>query len=245
VVERIEGRMEDIIQFKYVFLVLKKRWKLISITTILITFLTAVYCIFFITPVYEAETELLASETDPNTGQFAGDIETSILLIDTYQIIIKSPAILDKVAKKLGTGTKREDLSSKIEVKKINHSQVFTIAVQDSDPNRAALIANLVTETFLEETKVIFGNNNVKILTPASISNHGEPIKPNIKLITLITFFLVLLLVLTLAFIIEVMNVKFQNINEVYETMNIKVIGHITHFDAFIINEKDHKDGDK
>ncbi|OZM57488.1 hypothetical protein CIB95_08520 [Lottiidibacillus patelloidae] len=235
--------MEEIIQFKYILLVLKKRWKLVSLTTILFTFCTALYCIFFITPIYEAETELLASETDPVTGQFAGDIETSILLIDTYQIIIKSPAILDKVAKKLGNQTTRSELSEKVDVKKINHSQVFTIAVQDTDPNRAALIANLVTETFLEETEIIFGNKNVKILTPASISNHGEPIKPNIKLITLITFFLVLLLVLTFAFIIEVLNVKFQNINEVYEDMNIKVIGHISHFDAFIINEKD-KEGE-
>ena len=139
---------------------LKNNIKVISITTILITIVVAIYTFFFITPMYQSSTDIFVTQSsEENISVTQQDINTSISLINTYGDIIKKDFILGPVIEELdlplSTGTLRENLN----VQTSGDSQVFSIVVQDENPYQAADIANTTTEIFQEKIYDIYTFN--------------------------------------------------------------------------------------
>src|SRR5699024_12321636 len=107
---------------------------------------------------------------------------TNVQLIETYSLIIKSPAILDIVAERLNDQYTVSQFNGKISVNRVERSQVIDIKVQDKCPNVAATIANETAKVFQEEIVELMSVDNVKILYPAEISEKQTHEKPNQKL---------------------------------------------------------------
>jgi capsular polysaccharide biosynthesis protein len=236
--------MEDVIPFRYFLDVFKKRIKLILFMTIISTLLVSLYSMYFIAPVYEARTELLVNESGDRQLS-ADEIEASILLIDTYSLIIKSPRIMEMVSEKIATGDTVQALSNKIEIQKNSNTQIFSIVARGSDPNQAAFLANTVAETFTQEIGNLIKNSKVSILTPAKVIGNPLPVSPNIPLIAIITLFIFFTISVFLAFFLEKTNEKFQNDQEITEALSISVVGNIKNFTSFKMVENDTKRGEK
>ena len=159
---------------------LKNNIKVISISTLLITIVVAIYTFFFITPMYQSSTDIFVTQTsERNISVSQQDINTSISLINTYGDIIKKDFILEPVIEELDlpitTGALRENLN----VQTSENSQVFSVVVQDENPFRAADIANTTTEIFQEKIYDIMNVDNVTILTAGTPNtNPASPNKP-------------------------------------------------------------------
>ena len=105
-------------------------------------------------------------------------VQTNLQLINTYNVIIKSPAILDKVADQLGNDLTAAQLNEKITVASEQDSQVVNVTVQDPDPQMAANIANTTAEVFQKEIVNLMNIDNVNILAKANIGENPSPVKP-------------------------------------------------------------------
>ena len=105
-------------------------------------------------------------------------VQTNLQLINTYNVIIKSPAILDKVAQQLGTDLTAAQLNEKITVASEADSQVVNVTVQDPDPQMAANIANTTAEVFQKEIVNLMNIDNVNILAKANMGENPSPVKP-------------------------------------------------------------------
>ncbi|WP_367407687.1 YveK family protein [Peribacillus frigoritolerans] len=114
-----------------IFKTLKKRWKLIRPLTF--------------------STQILVNQKENQLDSI--QIKSNIDMINTYSVIIKSPAILGKVIGELDLGQSVDQLSEKITINSQENSQVFSLTVQDSNPTKAVEIANTVSETFQKEIK--------------------------------------------------------------------------------------------
>src|SRR5690606_35655337 len=97
---------------------------------------------------------------------------------NTYNVIIKSPRILDIVIDQLDLNMSAGQLMSKISVQSERNSQVVNVSVQDPDPTQAVLIANTVAEVFQTEIVELMNVDNVNILTRAEMSENATPVKP-------------------------------------------------------------------
>lgn len=85
----------------YFQIVRKRLWMIVSIV-IVVSILAGIYSLFIKNPVYEASTKIIVNQTPTQStvGQLdLNQINTNIQLINTYKEIIKTPAILDVVAK--------------------------------------------------------------------------------------------------------------------------------------------------
>ena len=51
-------------------------------------------------PEYEANTQVLVNQKEKNSELMAQEVQSNIQLVNTYSEILKSPRILDEVAKK-------------------------------------------------------------------------------------------------------------------------------------------------
>src|SRR5690606_21433407 len=101
----LEGDMEETISLKELFQTLKKRlWLIITITAIA-TATSGLVSFFLLTPIYQSSTQLLVNQTKTEQGFVdVNQIRSNIEIINTYNVIIKSPAILDKVSQQVGGG---------------------------------------------------------------------------------------------------------------------------------------------
>src|SRR5690625_4022528 len=137
--------MEETISLQEIIDILKKHLKLIVITTLLFIVVSALISYFYLTPIYQSSTQFIVNEQkrdgDTQLQIDSGTIRTNIELINTYNVIITSSAILDVVIDNLNLPYAAETLKKKITVASEQNSQVVTVTVKDPDPILATDIA--------------------------------------------------------------------------------------------------------
>jgi capsular polysaccharide biosynthesis protein len=95
--------MEETISLKELLETLKKRLLLIVSITVIAAIISGVVSYFVLTPIYQASTQILVNqkETKDQSLYNSNQVQTNLQLINTYNVIITSPAILDSVSKEL------------------------------------------------------------------------------------------------------------------------------------------------
>ncbi|MGN7401551.1 YveK family protein [Cytobacillus praedii] len=170
--------MEEAVSIKDIMKIMLKRWKLIIFITFLFTSITGVISFYFITPIYNASTQLLVNQRNSENQLDFTRLQSNVELINTYRLIIKSPIILDKVIEELKLEQSEGELYESINVKSFEGSQIILIEVENSSPDRAVKIANSIASNFQQEIKNIMSVDNVSILTKAKSKEEPLPIKP-------------------------------------------------------------------
>lgn len=220
--------MEETISLQDLFKTLRKRLVHIVSLTIIGALIAGVISFFLLTPIYEASTQILVNKNENEQQQQSfqtQEIQTNLQLINTYNVIIKSPAILSKVIENLDLNLTPSQLTEKITVASQNDSQVVNVTVQDENPAIAVEIANTTAEVFKDDIEVLMGYDNVHILSPAVLGENPAPVKPNKMLNTAIGAVLGLMIGLGLAFLLEYLDTTIKSEEDVEEILDLPIIG--------------------
>lgn len=221
--------MEETISLKELASVLKKRMKMILAITVLAALASGLVSYFYLTPEYQLSTQVLVNQTDNEQPMYnPSELQTNLQLINTYNVIMKSPVILEKVADNLALNLNADQLSSKITVDSENNSQVVNIRVRDTDPGIAADIANETARVFQIEIMEIMNVDNVSILSPASVKESTAPVSPNPPLNIAIAFVVGLMASVGLAFLLEYLDNTVKTEQDVEKHLGIPVLGSVT-----------------
>ncbi|WP_186667737.1 YveK family protein [Sporosarcina sp. BP05] len=218
--------MEETISLQDLVKTLKKRLILIISAVILAVTIAGVVSYLYLTPIYQVSTQILVNQEKSEQQQFnAQDIQTNLQLINTYYVIIKSPAILSKVIDSLDLNTTPAGLSSKITVNSAQNSQVLNISVQDPEPHVAVDIANTTAEVFQQEIQKLMNVDNVNILSPAVLSKYPSPIKPDPMLNMAIAAVIGLMLGVGIAFLLEYLDTTVKTEQDAEELLGLPILG--------------------
>ena len=221
--------MGETISIKELFQTLKKRIWLIALITIIAAIISAVISFFVLTPVYESKTQILVNQAKSDQQLYnATEVQTNIQLINTYNVIIKSPAILDKVKSELNLDRTVEDLNSQITVSSAKDSQVVEIIVQDPSPHVAARIANKTAEVFQTQISKIMNIDNVSVLSKAEVKGAVAPIKPQPLLNIAIAIVVGLMVGIGLSFLLEYLDNTLKTEQDIENLLELPVMGVIT-----------------
>lgn len=219
--------MEETISLQDIFKIIRKRLVHIISLTIIGALLAGVISFFLLTPIYQASTQILVNKQaqEQQTIQ-SQDIQTNLQLINTYNVIIKSPAILLKVIEQLDLNLTPAQLTEKISVASQNDSQVVNVSVQDENPAIAVEIANTTAEVFKNEIPDLMNiKNGVHILSPAILSENPTPVKPNKMLNIAIGAVIGLMIGLGLVFLLEYLDTTIKSEEDVEEILDLPIIG--------------------
>lgn len=228
--------MEETISLKELLETLKKRLLLIVSITVIAAIISGVVSYYFLTPIYQASTQFLVNQKiDPKKDEQSlynsNQVQTNLQLINTYNVIITSPAILDDVIKELDLDMTAAQLKGNITVGSEKDSQVVNVSVQDPDAKVAAEIANKTTEVFMREIKSIMNVNNITILTPADVSENPSPIKPQRLLNVAIAIVVGLMAGVGLAFLLEYFDNTIKNEQDIEKILGLPILGVIATID--------------
>ena len=230
--------MEETISLQDIFKVLKKHFKLIALGTIIAGLASAIISFFVLTPVYQATTQVLVNQKMDETRQQMStmDIQTNLQLINTYNEIIKSQAILSIVIENLDLNLAPSGLASKITISNANDSQVLNVSVQDENYNLAVDLANEVVNVFKEEVPNLMNVDNVNVLSPAIAVENPSPIKPNKMVNIAIALVLGLMFGVGLAFLLEYLDTTVKTEKDIEELIGLPIIGLVSPINEDLLN---------
>jgi capsular polysaccharide biosynthesis protein len=232
-------KMDETISLKELLGTITKRIELILSVAFIAMIISGIISYFVITPTYQASTQILVNQSrNEQTLYNYNEVQTNLQLINTYNVIIKSPAILNKVMNELNLNTTTAELIGKITVVNEKNSQVVTISVQDKDSKEAALIANETVNVFKGEISKIMNVDNIIILAKANLEKEPSPIKPKPLLNIAITCAVGLMAGVGCAFLFEYFNTTLKNEQDIERILGLPLIGVIALMDNHSIIEK-------
>ena len=217
--------MEETIDLREYFAIIKKRFWIIALLAIISALISGVISFFMLNPVYEAKSTLIVNaDKQAETQIVTGDqITVTQKLAVTYGEIIKSRIVLDDVIKNLKLENTYESLSGQITVSPVKDTQIISISVQDTNPQKARDIANEIPKVFEKEAKRITKANDIQVIDKAILPQN--PIKPNKMMNMAIAAVLGAMIGLFVVFLIEYLDNKLKTPQDIEKHLGLSVLG--------------------
>lgn len=200
------------INLKELFLVIKRRFWVIAVVTVLASIIGVMLNNTPTTPLYQSSSKIIIGADEESRK--------------TLQVIVKDSTILDKVVKELGLNKPAEALAGQISVASIDSSQVVSISVIDPDPMLAAKIADTTAQVFKDEVPNIVGQDYIRLLSKAKVNSSPINQKNNKKLFMGIIGGIVV--GIGLAFLLESLDDKIRSERQVESMLGIPVLGKVS-----------------
>ncbi len=134
---------------------LLRRWAWLLILATLLAGAAAYLVSKRITPVYQAVTTVLINEAPATKSADYSAIMTSERLAQTYSQLMTKQPVLEGVMARLGLDLDIEDLKTAIQVQPVRDTTLIEVRVDDTDPARAADIANTLVVEFADRNQAL------------------------------------------------------------------------------------------
>jgi len=217
---------EQVISLGEILEVLKKRWKMILIITLLATLVSGLVSFFLISPKYEASTKLfIGKEAGAEPGYDQSEIAMYQKLMKTYSEAIKTRDLVGRAIKVANSNLTEDEVLEKLTVVTVADTQILQIKINDKDPNMAATMVQAITNEFVTTSKVLVPNGNIKVIESVKVPE--TPVSPNKKMNIAIAFLLGLMVSVGISFLLEFLDNTYKNREQLENELGIPVIGTI------------------
>lgn len=185
---------------------------------------------FMLTPKYDSNATMIVSNSTSTENQNPqqanvdfGQIQANKALISTYSEIVKSRGIADKVISNLNLDMDYGEFSEKVSIEPVKDTQIISVKVVDTIPERAQDIANETANIFKDSIGDIMKVDNVQILDGATLPE--RPSSPNIKKNTAIGVVLGLILGVMISIFKELADTTIKSQDDINKYFDLPVIG--------------------
>ncbi|MCL6598845.1 MAG: capsular biosynthesis protein [Alicyclobacillus macrosporangiidus] len=217
--------MEEL-ELREYWYIIRKRLAIVLALPLIAMIVSAVLSFFVLKPQYEADTTLLVNQkVNGNPSLEYQMILANQALVNTYSDIIKSATIERAVIQQLQLPYTLAEFDKMIQVTSPDKSQVIDVKVTDRSQVEAVKIANALATEFQNRAQQLMNVENVQIVDPAVVNPDAKPVKPNKKLNIAIALVLGLMVSTGLAFLLEYLDTRLKNEDDVHRYLNLPVLG--------------------
>lgn len=217
---------EKDLDFSYILSTVGK-WFLLILLFVILGLGGALFYNYGATIIYESKTTLYVQPQVTSSEVDYEGILTNQRMVKTYTQIIKSRKIINKVKEQMNLSLTYKEIYNMLTVTSLDDTEIISITVKMDDKNLAKDTANKVGEVFIEEIKQTMEITNIKVIDEAVVGN--EPVSPRVLFNCAIGLLGGLFLGLSLAFMIESMDNKIKNHEDVKKFLKIKTLGVVPH----------------
>ncbi|GAB6927014.1 protein-tyrosine kinase activator TkmA [Paenibacillus sp. JCM 10914] len=181
-------------------------------------------------PIYEASTTMLVNKSitdhDGNSSLDINQINSNIMLINSYKVILGSASVIDKfVEKNPHLSVTSEEIRERIDIVTLQNSQIIVLKIQDPSYEQAMQIVNGISEVFKSEIPKIMKVDNISILDSAKPQHNVLPVSPRIWLNVAVAFAASLLVALGIVFVKELLDDTIKSEDDVERYLELTLLG--------------------
>ena len=215
---------EQVISVSEIIDAVKKRWKIIVLTTVLATVGSGIFSFFVISPTYEASTKIfIGKEGAESEGYNSSDVSMYQNLIKTYSELIKTKDLVNKAINNSQYDLSVNNVLNGITVNTLTGTQILQISYQSKSPSIAKNILESITNEFITKAEELVPNGNVKILE--SVELPKNPVAPNKTMNIAIAFILGMMVGFGIVFLLEYLDNTYKNKEQLEKELDIPVLG--------------------
>lgn len=225
--------MEEELDLLELFGVLKKNWKLLAISTVVMAVLGLLVSQFVLEPTYTASSRLYIMNStqadkynaDGELVVNATDLNSSLMLSKDYVEILKSDRVTKAAAKRMGLmGLGEYDIS----VSTASDTRMIKIVVTGTDQKGVAKLANILTEEFTACVQQIMHMDNVTVIDAATVpADPSGPAKAKNTAMAAMLGFVAAAAVVILRFLLDT---TIKTVDDVEKHLNLPVLARIPDF---------------
>lgn len=207
--------------------ILKKRFLLIVVVTVLATATAGVLSFFVLSPSYKSDISVIINKAkdEAKSSQNYNDIMMYQKLVKTYSTITTQRKVAEDVISKLNLDIKPKELIAMVSTAPKGDTQFLTITVNSKDASKAAKIANQIAKSLKEVSNDIMKEDNVQLVDEAELPTKPDSPKPYLNMA--IAFFFGIMVSTGIAFLLEYMDNTVKSQEELEKLLDLPVLGAI------------------
>lgn len=209
-----------------VLYLLRKLWSkkfFIIFVGLLVGTIALLGSVFFIKPKYTSTTRIYVVSRSSDTSLTNQDLQAGSYLVNDYKEVITSSEVLSSVIDQEKLSMSTGELSKEIAVTIPTDTRVISIAVTDTDAQRACDIANTVRQVAAEKIKAVTKVDDVTTLESATKPSH--PSSPNVKKNAAIGALAGVFLAVVGILVAEVLDDRVRRPEDIEEVLGMTLLG--------------------
>ncbi|MEK3910913.1 YveK family protein [Paenibacillus sp. FSL H7-0331] len=211
---------------KFLLKILKKKLGLILLVVVIAGGFSFYWSKYQMKPVYEASTKLIVNKAQENAAMLDyNTVNLNIKLIDVYKEIIKSPAVMDIVARQNSTlGYTSEQLIKKVQISGIPQTPIMVMTFEDQSHEKAVTLINSIANVFQGQIPLIMKVDNVVILNEAKSTDHPEAISPQVYFNVALAMTIAIIFMISMVVLLEYLNDTVQSEEDIWSELGIPTL---------------------
>ena len=215
--------LDKTINIEEFIFIIKRRYKLIISMLILFGGISAVLSFFVIKPKYEVSTKIFVGKAEQEEKYNNSDVQMYQQLIKTYSETIKTKDLVGNAIKNVNTIKTTGQVLGNITVTPIANTQILQVKYKDDDSKEAKEILSAITNEFINTSKTLVTNGNVKGIE--SVEEPKTPVTPKKYLNISMGIVIGLLAGVGISILLETVDNTFKDRDEIERVVGIPVIG--------------------
>ena len=223
--------MQKTISIMDIFAVLRKKWGVLFVSTLLGVAAFVLVSIFMLPKIYTSSVSLYV-----NNGKIAAsndvqlnDINASIRLVNTYIVVLTNEHVLEQAAQRIGESVTPAQLRSAISMNSVNQTEVLQISAKTTDPELSAKICNVMAEIAPDELQRVVKAGSVETIGTAKPAT--SPSSPNVSRNGVIGGIVGLLLSAVICLLVSFLDTRIKGEEDLKEYVDLPVLGEIPSFE--------------
>ncbi len=210
------------------YLAMFRRWWWLLIAGAVIAGVAAYLVTRTIAPTYSASATLLVDLSQQPGTVVYNDILASERLTKTYRELITQRPVLEEVLSGGEfPGLTVGGLQDNLDVNITGDTQLLSVSITDADPDRAALLANAVATTFVEQQNQLSVTRAGTVSTVESAESPTSPFAPNMRLNIVLAVAVGLMLAGGLALALEYLDDTVKTPDDVRAATGLPILGEV------------------
>ncbi len=209
--------------------ILLKRWLILLIVPIVAASIAGIYLKLNYVPTYKSNATLYIVGAQKNQALSQTDLTLGTMLIKDYQQLIKTNLIIDEVLSRLpNEGLTFADIVKSINVATLKDTRILNISVTSPDARQSALIANMLSDVFIEKIKEIMRVDSAKPIDAAEVAL--TPLSSNLTRNVALVAIVALMIAIGILLLLEMLDTTIKTEDDINKRLGLTVLGKIPSF---------------
>lgn len=209
-----------------IILALKKQWIVILLIFIIFAVSSAIYTMYFVSPVYAGTTKVsIGKPSEGDQSYNASDITNFNGLVDVFSEYIKTNDFVSKALESAGLDYNPREVLGGIQTTSGTSTPTITLIYSSTDIDKTRKVLEALSKYFINHSSDYINNTGVRTLESVYVSDY--PVSPNIKKNVFLGALCGFVLGVGLALVIDFANTKIIGEDDINKVIKQPVIGDI------------------